>query len=235
LRREAGFSGFLGETFALLRDAAVSVAVFIVLLGGLNAVGAVLGLVELDRYAAGIGFAVSFDQGLAAGLFQLALFAAEVVALYFLAAKMLEVRNRLRPGGSNFLNYLGMYLLSLLGFVVGFVLLIVPGLILLVRWSAATGFVIGARQGAAASLRASWNATRGHGWSIFFSGAVLLAGVLVGMAAAGGFSDPSEAGVLAATVSSFVDAAGSAILTAFGIAVFLLVHSDAGELGDVFA
>ena len=56
----------------------------------------------------------------------------------------------------------------------------------------------------------------------------MLVGVLAGI---GALLNSTTA---VAIVASVGDAAGTAFFLAFGIAIYLLVHNDTGELGEVF-
>lgn len=64
-------------------------------------------------------------------------------------------------------------LLVTLAVVVGLIFLIVPGLILLVRFFFTPFLIIDRELSAVDAMKESWELTRGHGWSIF--GLVLLA------------------------------------------------------------
>jgi hypothetical protein len=65
-----------------------------------------------------------------------------------------------------------LYILSALGFVVGLILLIIPGLILLVRWSVAWPILLVEGKTALQSMGRSAGLVRGYGWPIF--GAILM-------------------------------------------------------------
>lgn len=54
-----------------------------------------------------------------------------------------------------------------IGILLGFILLIVPGLILLTRWVLVTPAVVLERLGPTDALRRSWNLVRGHSWTAF--------------------------------------------------------------------
>jgi hypothetical protein len=237
MHRKADFAGILGETISLFGDGWRGVLIFILVIGGLNAAGIALALAEPGGGLAGfgIGFHLDADSGPAVAGFELLTVVVSVVASYFLLVHLLEARNRFRAGETRVWAYIGMSILSSIGMIVGFVLLIVPGLILLVRWSAASGFLIGARKGVVQSLSASWEATKGHGWSIFGAGLVMLIGMAVIGGVLGGAGSLEGSETLFGFAAGLVDAISTAILLAFGIAVFVLVHNDEGELGEVFA
>lgn len=68
-------------------------------------------------------------------------------------------------------------ILAGVGVVVGFVLLIVPGLILITIWSVAAPVVVLERPGALAALARSRELVRGNGWPVF--GVILVLDILV--------------------------------------------------------
>jgi len=237
MERKADFAGILGETFSLVGDAIRGFLMFVVVVGGLNVAGIALSLVRPQRQLVGfdIGFLIDANAGLATAGFQLLSVVVSVIASYLLLSHFLEVRGRLPDRETRILAYVGMNIVSVLCLILGFLLLIVPGLILLVRWSAASGFLIGARKGVIESLTASWEATKGHGWSIFGAGLVLVIGLSVIGGVLGGVGAFLGSPTGIAILSSFANEVGTAIFLAFAIAIFLLVHSDAGEIGEVFA
>ncbi len=66
-----------------------------------------------------------------------------------------------------------------IGIVVGFILIIVPGLILITVWSVAAPVVVLENPGVFAALRRSRELVRGNGWQVF--GVILILYILVGV------------------------------------------------------
>ena len=236
MRNEASFTGIFGELSSLLSDAWREVALYTVAIGGVSAIGILTGLVEPATEALDFGFNFNLNSSddPAGSLFELAVSIANLVATYILLKRCLAVKGQLRGDGNRFWPYFGMAILWALGIVFGLVLLIVPGLILLVRWSAASGYVIGVGQGVTDSLTSSWNATKGHGWAIFFAGLAVYVGTIV---VAGLFGAILGVASLSAVniVAPFMEAASNAVFSAFGVAVYCLVQDDAEQLSEVFA
>jgi hypothetical protein len=234
MTNEASIGGFFAETVGILRDKATETGVYVLAIGGLAAAGIVLGLSETTAASLGFGASIDASQSPASALYELLLGIANIVAGYWLATQFLAARARLQGGGSRFWPFLGMSILSWIGIVVGLILLIVPGLILLVRWSAATGFVIGRRDGVIEALGSSWEATKGYGWSIFFAAILMFLAVAVAGGVVGGIF-----GILGelplGVASAFVEAAAGAVFVAFGIAIFNLVADDTEQLAETFA
>ena len=78
----------------------------------------------------------------------------------------------LKVGLSRFFPVLGLAILVMLGMWLGFMLLIIPGLILMVRWYIAAPACVVERIGPRASMKRSAELTKGHRWKVF--GAIIL-------------------------------------------------------------
>ena len=246
MEREADVSGILSQTVDVIGAAGRAVLIYVVVLGLFNGIGGLAGLAEMDDnvFSVGIrsGMLNSDTLGLAAVLYQLLGLVLYVVAAFFLLRQMLEQIGRPVRGG-NLLSYLAMSVLAMIGLMIGFVLLVIPALILLVRWSAANGFLLSGDKGITGALGASWEATGGRGWSIFGAGLVMWIGLVVlssivvgivaatGFAASGGFSPLFG---VAMTGSGLIEAFNNAASFAFSIAVFHLVAPADTSVADVF-
>lgn len=142
--------------------------------------------------------------------------------------------------GRRYLSYFGASLLAGLGMIVGLLFFILPGVLLIARWSVALSFVIGEGDRATEALRKSWEATRGSTWSILAIYLIFGLGLLVLFAAIGA-SRLSGDGISQSL--SF----GAAVLTNFGsglfgmassvlsVAIYRLVSGPRGDLRDIFA
>ncbi len=236
MERDTDIGGILSETFALASDTAREIALFILVIGGVNAVGVALGYVESTNQIMGFGGDVVMEPGdsILSGLYQLGVVILSVVASYFLLTKLLETRGRLGQGDTRIWAYIGMSILSFIGFALGLVLLIIPGIMLMVRWSASSGFLLGGRKGVTESLGASWDATSGHGWTIFLAGLVMLIALVFVGAVTAGIAGALGNLQVVGIVGSIVEAIGTAASLCFGIAVYVLVQSDDREIGEVF-
>ena len=246
MEREADVSGILSQTVDVIGAAGRAVLIYVVVLGLFNGIGGLAGLAEMDDnvFSVGIrsGVLNAETLGLAATLYQLLGLVLYVVAAFFLLRQMLEQIGRPARGG-NLLSYVAMSVLAMIGLMIGFVLLVIPALILLVRWSAANGFLLSGDKGITGALGASWEATGGRGWSIFGAGLVMWIGLVVlssivvgivaatGFAASGGFSPLFG---VAMTVSGLIEAFNNAASFAFSIAVFHLVAPADTSVADVF-
>jgi len=90
-----------------------------------------------------------------------------VVQYYFVEALLLEgverSQRRKRRYGSLFLAGL----LGSLGIFAGMILLLLPGIFLMARWSISTPFIVADGMNGSEALKASWNATFGSRWTLF--------------------------------------------------------------------
>jgi hypothetical protein len=105
-----------------------------------------------------------------------------------------------------------------IGIAIGFVLIIVPGLILLTLWAVAAPVMVIERPGVFAALGRSRDLVRGYGWPVF--GTIVLAALIdlavniIASVVASGLSDAGTAVVnwIAATLTAPIFALTSAVL-----------------------
>lgn len=114
---------------------------------------------------------------------------------------------------------------------IGFVLLIIPGIYLLVRLITAQAEVVVGKKGVEASLKGSWNKTRGRFWSVFAIGIVLLVAVCIISAISGIIFTLAGARPIADFVSSFIGYS----FTIMGVLIYLSLskHKTAGRARKV--
>ena len=123
------------------------------------------------RYSVGVGFILSWLVNLVVG---------SVLAMGLIRATLAVVEGRkpdlsmlFRPEGLG--SYIIASILVALGVILGFIFLIVPGIILLIMWHF-FGYVIveNPTTGATEAMRRSVEITRGHRWQLFGLGVLLL-------------------------------------------------------------
>lgn len=164
------------------------------------------------------------------------------VAGYFLYEHLLRQEGLMAAGrtGRSFWSYLGVGILTGIAAGLGFILLIVPGLILAARWSIATALVVAEGQPATQAMSASWAATRASQWSIvglyvIFGLAVLVPGILLagglGMATAMN-NDASFGLALVSNLFAQVFTAGGFVI---GVALMRALYRGIDNLEGVFA
>ena len=120
---------------------------------------------------------------------------------FWLTASLLDDLGLRLAGKARFPAYFVLGLITGLGIIVGFILLIVPGIVLIVRWSISGPAIISGEQGIMDSIAYSWRETEGNFWSILATLLVLYApGVVVAVGAYAVPSPPSF--LLPATIIS---------------------------------
>jgi len=92
-----------------------------------------------------------------------------------------ELRDLIHLRG--FWRYLGMNLIFTIGFVIGLILLVVPGIILAIGWGFAPYLVVEQGAGPIDSLKRSWELTRGNRWTLFLLGLALIGLNILGFCA----------------------------------------------------
>lgn len=104
-----------------------------------------------------------------------------LVAQYGLTVAALRQLGLARDGdrGARIPALLGLLLLTGAATLLGFLLLIVPGVILLVRWSIAVPILLGERATVGAAMRQSWERTGGRFWPIFGVFAIYIVVLLI--------------------------------------------------------
>lgn len=236
--QDKSVGGFLSETFSVIGDNIRAVAIYAAVVGGVGAAGVALGLTGTAGAMAGVGFGFDFmlqpGSGLAGAIFLLVTLGVYFIAAYFLLREMLRQRGRLAGEGGGVGPYLGLSILAGLGVIAGMFLLVVPGIILLVRWSAANGFLVGRGDIVSDAFGNSWRATEGFGWTIFFAGLILTIGVSIVLGIVVGAFAFTQL-LLGQLVGVFLDALSNAASFAFSVAVYLLVHDDTEEVAEVFS
>lgn len=206
----------INESFRLIQAAPGETALFV---GATAGVGS---LIDTNAWNAGGDFLVNI-LSLALG--------------YVLVSAMLR-KGGLAPDGlrNGFGTYFGIGLLSGIATIVGFLLLIVPGVVLLVRWSASYGYALVDGHGVTESMGQSWRETAAHFWPIlaamFMPAGVLAVGFVIYVF---GFSDEASVNLFSIVAGNIVLMCASVAFSAVGLAVFSLLRNAGGDLEDVFA
>lgn len=88
------------------------------------------------------------------------------IGVVYVVFRMLLQKEGMIENEGAFASYFGVSFLSGLGVLAGLVLLIVPGLYLMARWSLASAMVVAQGLKATDAMRASWQATQGFVWKV---------------------------------------------------------------------
>lgn len=127
--------------------------------------------------------------------------------------------------------------LSGLGTIFGLLALVVPGIIMFLRWLPATSILLAEDVTAVQALDRSWHRTRGHFWSLLIACLpyLCLQGIgLAGLALAAQMADAPFVFVL--SISNLATELASAFLISLSVSAYLSVDPDPKRsLKDVFA
>lgn len=235
MNEKTSIGALLAETKSLMREGAAVLATFAVAVTALTVLGEAGGAIDTDRMW-GFGFAVD-DRTTAWGAVAAVLaVVVQFVGGYFVIERLLEFRGSIFVSERRIWAYIGYIILSTIGMMIGFLLLIVPGLILTVRWTAAPGYLISRGTGVIDSMQKSWEATKGAGWAIFLAGlAIMCAFLVVALIAAATVELLGHNPLLESVVSAVAEGIVTAVFLAFGVAVFLHVDDSAERVEGVFA
>jgi hypothetical protein len=152
--------------------------------------------------------------------------AAGIVCAYFLLVVMLR-RTGLysRTGRDAFLPYIALSVLYTLGVILGFIVIIIPGLFIMARWSIAQPLLIGGGQGVTASLGESWERTKDKEFQILGAWlALVVLPIAVIIAVRVFFGQQDLVGIVLTQVAS--SALGAAVL-AWNVAIYGLIVGGA--------
>lgn len=227
--KQVTVGGLLNETVAAVSASRGALMLYVLVLGGISAAGVLLGLADTVTTSVGVG-QMTPGNGAGTALFSFGSAVASVIGGFLLAKGVIATQRTVEPGMTGFGNYFLMSILYGFGVMFGLILLVIPGIILIIRWVPSLGFLISSNKGASDALSASWAATKGHGIAIFLASAVVLiaailfAGVPVGILTV---LDESVAGI----ASGFFEAVVGAVFIVFGAATYFRVD----ESGDAYA
>lgn len=181
----------------------------------------------LDLYAAGTG-------NYSAGSF------ANAAAGYALMHSLVVKTGMASKGEvAGFGAYFGLSILQGLAYLAGLILLIVPGIILIVRWTPSFALLMSEKRGVMESMKRSWKETKGSFWPLF--GVTLLGAVpalLAILMAATLFGDAvptSATGVALSMLTNVCVTAMSAYYALLGLATYRQLFRRNEGLSEVFA
>jgi hypothetical protein len=145
-----------------------------------------------------------------------------IVAGYLLLDVMVRKTGLLsRKGDDAFMTFFGLSLLSGLAVFVGFILLVIPGLFLIARWSIAQPLVVARGDGVRQALGESWERTRGNEFQILIAMlALLVLFIAVVIAGTALFEKTDLIGIVVTQAGS---SAISAVSLAMGVALYGLI------------
>jgi hypothetical protein len=144
-----------------------------------------------------------------------------VCAYLFLDAMIRRTGLRSRTGGDVFLTYLAMSILSALGVLAGFILLVFPGLFMMARWSLAQPLVVARGDGVMQSLGESWERTRDNEFQILAAVLLfLLPSIVITLLC---IIMLGRASVVGTVITQVASSASSVLTLAMGVALYGLI------------
>jgi hypothetical protein len=164
------------------------------------------------------------DAPVRAALLSLIISLATIFGLYFLLQAMLRNAGfSLHEGGPRLLQYLGLGILSGLATALGLVVFIIPGLILMARWSIASVLLVGEGKGITESMGESWEKTRGSEMPIILT-LILLLFLFVGVSIVASLYSV-QVGIAGRIVARIASTSGNVVSTAIGVSIYSLLSS----------
>lgn len=200
------------RTFDSIRQNIVTFLVAAVLLVGLPSLVMVYGqsVVMLSQNFTGLGLAAAGWLLYLIGVYVLQGLVIKVTVARF-NNKITSIGEAFEAGFKVFFPLLGVAIVVGLGVMLGFILLIVPGIILAVIWSVATGAVVVEGRGVGDALQRSRDLTRGYRWQIFGLVVIMvIASMIIGFAV-GGISAATGGGFVAGSANLIVNMVTSAV------------------------
>lgn len=209
--RELKTGKVIEGTFDVVERSAVPAAIFVVIMALANGAIAYFGV----DYS-------SVPQQLAQTVIA---FIVAIIAAYLLFDAMLRKSGFIREDADDvILPYAGLSILYSIAVGIGFLLIIFPGLYFMSRWSVAQPVLIAQGKGVIASMKDSWERTRGSEFAILV--AVLVLVVLPGVASMliGTQFEPDN--LIGISVTQGLSAVASMLGIAMGVALYKLIVFD---------
>lgn len=205
-RRKLNMGMIIDRTVEVLSQNIVAGLIFIVVFGGLGTLTDYLAQGAVPRQL----------------LFSLIVALATIFGAYLLSQAMLRKTGLLSyQGPPRILAYFGLGIITVLASGLGLILFIIPGLILMARWSIAGPLLIAEGKGVTQSLGESWETTRGSEMPIILVFLILV--LLFSVIAAGASLYVPEVGMPATVVSKLAGAVGNVMSAATGVAIYGLL------------
>jgi hypothetical protein len=155
-----------------------------------------------------------------------------ICAYFFIDAMVRKTGLRSRQAGDVFLPFLGLYILYSIGVVLGFILIIFPGLYIMARWSIAQPMLIARGGGPMQALGDSWEETEENAFQILIASLVFLVpAIAISTLCTFMLGRTSIAGML---ISQIASSATSVLVLAMGVALYGLIVGTPKEAAAVF-
>jgi hypothetical protein len=215
--RELKVGLILDRTMAVLEANIIPGIIYVVVFGALGAATTYFSLGAPIRGA----------------MFQILVAVATMIGAFVLLEVMLKRSGLLREDRLGmFLPFIGMSILVGIAVGLGFLLIIIPGLVFMARWSICQPVMLVEKGKVFDSMRKSWEMTRGNEFPIILAMLALMV-VFVGASIGVGFALPQDS-LLGISLSQFLSNVTGVISTAIGVALYQLIIVDEPAT-DVFS
>ncbi len=163
---------------------------------------------------------------------------------YHVAEAILRGESLLTTSYRSYGTLFGASILTSLGIGLAFVLLIVPGLYCMARWSLVTPLIVGEGRGVSEAMSESWARTKDSVWSLVAVYAVYALGIVVVLFAAGAagaaagldveVASDSSVGVIMPFVVNLAAVALNMAGTLIAVAIYRALAGHGAQYDDVF-
>jgi len=206
--RDLRIGNIIDKTFGVLDRCVVPALIYFAVLVVTNVAVAYLSLDSTNMTGQLVGALLTFVVG--------------IVSAYFALEVMLRKTGlATRDSGDAFVPFLILSILSMLGVMLGMILFVLPGLIIMARWSIAQPLLIARGDKPKQALAESWELTKGSEFQILIAFLVLLILPLAVMIAGGALFDRTD--VVGIVVSQLGKSAMSVLALAMYIALYALI------------
>ena len=217
--RELKIATIIDKTLAVIERCATVTLIYFV---GLTVINAAIGYFALGMTAPLQQVEMRLLQSLA-GL---------ICAYFFIDAMVRKTGLRSRTAGDAFLPFLGLYIVYTIGVVLGFVLIIFPGLYIMARWSISQPMLIARGDGPMQALGNSWEETEENAFQILIVVLIFLVPTIaISALCTLMLGQASVAGMIISQVAS---SATSVLALAMSVALYGLIVGTPQEMAAVF-
>ncbi|HEY6817359.1 MAG TPA: hypothetical protein VI168_17620 [Croceibacterium sp.] len=162
----------------------------------------------------------------------LATMVVSIAAAYFLLDAMVERTGvRTRGTGDMFLPYIGLSVLYSIAVGLGFIVVVIPGLLLMARWSIAQPLLVARGEGIMQSLGQSWEKTSGAEFKIIGAALLLLLLPVAAVIACSVMFKPDD--LLGIALGQLASSAATVISLGMGVALYGMIE-HAGDVAEPF-
>jgi hypothetical protein len=155
-------------------------------------------------------------------------FVAQVIGGYLLLKTMLRKTGLyVETGKELFLPFCGLLILSTLGVLAGFILIVLPGIYIMGRWSISQALLVGRGAGVRQALGESWERTKENDWQLFV---IMLLIVIVSALSAIPTLVLGNDDVVGIVIAQLLTSATAVLSVSLGVALFdIIVGKPAAE------